>query len=178
MKRKYERLNSKKVFDGWQFSIDQDEIMLPTGKVTSRDVVRHRGAVVILPKNLDGTLVLVDQYRYAIGRDLLEFPAGTLELGEPPIECAKREIKEEIKFAATQWTELGSFYPAPGFCDEIQHFFFAENLYPDAEVGDEDEIIDVVCLSISEVEKAISEGRLQDSKSIAIFYQARSRGLI
>lgn len=178
MKRKYEQLNSRDVFSGYSFRVVTDEIRLPTGKRTARDVIRHPGAVVIIPRLTNGSFLLVEQYRYAIGCDLLEFPAGTLEPKEDPLECAKREIKEEVKHRADRWTDLGIAYPAPGFCDELQHFYLADDLSPEAEDGDEDEIMDVVELTLAQIEDAIKSGSLIDAKSIAIFCRARMQGLL
>jgi len=166
------------VYSGRKLSITREEISFPTGKIVSRDIVRHPGAVVIIPQQADEAFLLLRQFRFALGCEILEFPAGTLELHEPPLNCAQREIREEVKHSATNWTPLGEFYPAPGFCDEIQHGFLARNLSLAPKEQDEDEVFSVVKMTRIEVEKAILSGALRDNKSIAVFYRAILLGLI
>lgn len=166
------------VFKGYVFDIERDEVELPTGKEIERYVVKHPGAVVILPRLGDGSLLLVSQYRYSVDDTLLEFPAGTLEVGEDPLPCAQREIQEEVGHAAKSWQELGIFYPAPGFCSEKQYGFLATDLTPSSLPGDEDEFIEVKRLFPREVEDCIKQGQLMDAKSIAIFLRAKLRGLL
>jgi ADP-ribose pyrophosphatase len=132
-----------------------------------RQVVKHPGAVVIVPQLEDSRLVLIEQYRFAVGETLLEFPAGTLEPDEAPLECARRELIEETGYRADHWHALGVIYPSPGYCDEQQHLFVASGLVPDQAAGDEDEILEVKRLTVQEVERAIADGTLIDAKSIA-----------
>jgi len=178
MKITPKNLRSETIYSGRVLEITRDEIQLPNGRAITREVVRHPGAVVILPQQSDGSLLLLRQFRYALGGDLLEFPAGTLEKNEEPLSCAKREIMEEVKHKATSWTALGQFYPAPGFCDELQYGFLARDLTPAAAEADEDEFFEVVAMSPDEVVNAIADGTLRDSKSIAIFARARFQGLL
>ena len=160
------------------FVVREDLVQDEKGAEFSRLIVEHRGAVVILPKTNTGTLLLIKQYRYAVRDTILEFPAGTLEVGEQPLATAKREIQEEAGFAAKKWTELGKLYPSPGFCDEIQYLFLAEDLSASKLTGDEDEEIEVVEFTVAEVEQAIISGGLADAKSIAAFTRARLSGLL
>lgn len=176
--KSYTRLRSQRVFECRQFSVDEDLVRLPNDHECSRFVVRHPGAVVILPRQSDGRFLLVRQYRHPIGGDMLEFPAGTLEPGEKPLPCAQREICEEVGHAASNWIELGRLYPAPGFCDELQFGFLATDLRPQQDEMDEDEIIEVEALTVSEIEEAIRDGRFCDGKSLAFFARARLLGLI
>ena len=178
MDKRYELISTKKVFESKAFSVTQDEVQLPSGSRHGRAVVEHGGAVVILP--MDGNrLYLVRQYRHAIRKSILEFPAGTLDKhGEVPLECAKRELAEEVGQRANDWTEIGISYPTPGFCTEIQHFFVAANLTPHKEALDEDELIEVEMLSLTEVESAIRSGEICDGKSMAIFARARLLGMV
>ncbi len=142
------------------------------GRSFARVTVLHPGAAVFLPLDEDNNLLLVRQYRHPIGQMLLEAPAGTLEPNEEPLTCAKREIQEEVGMSAATWTPLGTLYPAPGFCSELQHLFLARDLTPapDAE-QDEDEFIEVVPLSIGEVEEKIHSGEICDAKTIALYYR-------
>ncbi len=177
MRKNIELIQTRSVYTGKVFSVSLDEVRLPGGGIVERAVVEHPGAVVILPQLEDGMLLLTYQYRHAVRDTLYEFPAGTLEAGETPRECAEREIKEEVGHRATKWVELGSLYPAPGFCNEKQHCFFASGLFPEVVSGDEDEIIEVKKMSVDEVQKLIIDGQMVDAKSIAIFFRAKVRGL-
>ncbi len=178
MRNKVELLSRTPVFSGKIFEVVRDSVRLPNDKVVERAVVRHPGAVIVLPKLGSGILLLIEQYRHAVGTSLLEFPAGTLEPNETPLVCAKREIIEETGYQAASWTELGVFYPAPGFCSELQHGYLATELSLAQAVADEDEIIEVCQMSIDEVENAIRTGQLNDTKSIALFTRAKLIGLL
>jgi ADP-ribose pyrophosphatase len=140
--------------------------------------VNHPGAVVIIPQLEDGRLVLIDQYRFAVGETLLEFPAGTLDRGEQPLDCARRELIEETGYRAEHWRALGIMYPSPGYCDERQHLFLASGLVPEQAAGDDDEMIEVKRLTVQEVERAIVDGALVDAKSIAAYTRAKLQGVL
>jgi len=159
-------------------AIVEQALRLPSGRTVVRQVVQHPGAVVIMPQLADGRLVLIAQYRFAVGETLLKFPAGTLEPGEAPLECAKRELIEETGYRADHWRALGIMYPSPGSCDERQHLFVASGLVPEHATGDEDEIIEVNRLTVQEVERAIVDGALVDAKSIAAYARARLQGML
>jgi ADP-ribose pyrophosphatase len=131
-----------------------------------------------MPQLADGRLILIAQYRFAVGETLLEFPAGTLEPDEAPLECARRELIEETGYRADHWHALGVIYPSPGYCDEQQHLFVASGLVPDQAAGDEDEILEVKRLTVQEVERAIADGTLIDAKSIAAYARAKLQGAL
>ncbi|MFN4894221.1 MAG: NUDIX hydrolase [Pseudomonadota bacterium] len=142
------------------------------------ETIEHPGAVVVLPLTEQGNIVCVSQYRRSIRSVVLELPAGTLEKNEAPLDCAKREIQEEIGFAARTMIPLGTLLPAPGFCNEVQHLFVARELYPQSAEKDEDEDISVVTLSVSGFEERVISGEINDAKTIALFFKARLAGLI
>lgn len=142
------------------------------------EVVRHPGAVVVLPIHQDGHMVLLRQYRYPLNETILELPAGTLEHGEDPAACAQRELAEETGFQAREWTSLGTLVPAPGFCDELQHLYVARGLTPASSIADNDEEISVVTMGRHEIESAILSGELRDAKSIALLFRAQLAALI
>jgi ADP-ribose pyrophosphatase len=146
------------------FAIIEQSLRLPSGRTVVRQVVHHPGAVVIMPQLEDGRLILIAQYRFAVGETLLECPAGTLEPGEAPLECAKRELIEETGYRADHWRALGTIYSSPGFCDERLYLFLASGLVPEHAAGDEDEILEVKGLTVPEVERAIADGTLVDAK--------------
>lgn len=166
------------VFRGKKFSVERATLTYDSGHTTTAEIVRHPGAVVIVPRLPSGELGVIRQYRHALGTSILEFPAGTLEPGEAPAACAARELVEEIGFRATTLIDLGVLYPAPGFCDEKQFLFFAEGLVAASAPGDDDEIIECMPLSIGAVREAVVSGEFVDAKSIAAFYRALARGLI
>src|SRR5690606_6149008 len=116
--------------------------------------------------------------RHPLGRWILELPAGTLEKDEPPLDCAQREICEEIGYAARSWQKLGELYPAPGFCDERQHIFIAQDLYEKTLPCDEDEQIEVATVALSELRAMITAGTVQDAKTLSALLQAQLLGLI
>lgn len=159
-------LSSSLLHRGRHFDFLQDEVELPDGRRTKRDVVRHPGAVAMVPVLPDGRIVLVRQYRYAAGKKLLEIPAGTLEPGEDPIECAARELREETGFEAGEMRGLLSCFMAPGYSSEVIHFFAARDL---REVGTElepDEAIENEVLELGEVLEMIRDNTIEDAKTI------------
>ena len=170
------QLKSSLVYSGSKLQIYEDELQLPSERILKRERVVHPGAVVILPIMSDGRIVFIRQYRHAIKQFLLELPAGTLEKDELPEVCAHREIMEEIGFRAKTWLSLGVLYPAPGFCDEVQYLFLAQELTPEVRPADEDEFIELQTMTKEETQKAICQGELNDAKSIAILARAEALG--
>jgi ADP-ribose pyrophosphatase len=160
------------------FAIVEQELRLPSGRTVVRQVVHHPGAVVIIPQLEDGRLLLIEQYRFAVGATLLECPAGTLEPGEAPLDCARRELIEETGYRADHWRALGTMYSSPGFCDEQQHLFYASGLVPEHAAGDDDEMLEVKRLTVLEVERAMTDGALVDAKSIAAYARAKLQGML
>lgn len=171
-------IQQRTVATGKAYVVNEEEIELPGGQRVCRTVVRHTGSVVIVPVLPDGRLVVIRQYRHALADHILEFPAGTIDAGETPLTCAKRELIEETHHRGTDWIDLGMQYPAPGFCDEAQYCYLAKGLVPEQGVPDEDEIIDVQILSVSQVEELIRSHAMPDAKSLACFLKARLQGFI
>lgn len=171
-------LSSRTMFTGRVFEVVQEEVLLSNGNTSLHATVKHNGAVVILPKLNDGRFVMIRQYRHSVGKAMLEFPAGSLEVGEVPEECAAREISEETGYGAKTWKPLGTLYPAPGFCNEIQHCFYATDLFEKKLQADDDEILEVEYMTQAGFEAAILSGEISDNKSIAIFTRARLAGLL
>lgn len=161
-----------------RFRVVREEYAIGAGRRSVREIVRHRGAAVLVPVQDDGRLMLLRQYRYTFRSQILEFPAGTREPGEEWFACAQRELAEEVGMAAAEWQDLGILYPAPGFCDEEQHCYLARGLTPAPQERDEDELIELELLSVAQVEAAIRSGELRDAKSIAALMRARLLGLL
>jgi ADP-ribose pyrophosphatase len=150
---------------GRNFSFKTDRVRLSNGKETVRDIVDHPGAVAIVPVDGD-EFVLVRQYRYAAGRELLEIPAGTLEPGEDHYSCAVRELQEETGYAASAWSRLLSCYMAPGYSSEVINLYVAEGLSQVGMHPEEDESITVERHGFDEVVKMIEDNEIQDAKTI------------
>lgn len=174
----YKTINQTIIYQGKLLSLIKERISFTSNEEFDRLTVIHPGAVVFIPQCEDGSLLLVRQYRHAAKKYFLEFPAGTLEEGENPLECARREIAEEVDHQAAEWIDLGAIYPSPGFCSEIIYCFVARQLSPYSAESDADEFLEVVRLSVNELEKLIKEGQITDSKTIALFTKSRLNGLL
>jgi ADP-ribose pyrophosphatase len=159
-------LSSEKIWQGRIFEIERDCLRDASGMEMIREVVRHSGGAGALAVNADGCVALVRQYRHPAGRELLEIPAGKLERGEDPAACAARELEEEIGFQAGIIRELSVFYSTPGFCEEQLHIFLATDLTPVSRRLDEDEVIEVIWLPLTEAVAMIGKGGIVDSKTI------------
>lgn len=165
-------------YQGKRLNLRNDFVDCGLDSPVCREVVEHPGAVVILPVLDDGNLLMIEQYRHPIETFLFEFPAGTLEKNESPEDCASRELVEETSMRASKLESLGIVYPAPGFCNEVQYLFVAHGLTPEQGTTDPGEVIETRAMHISEIKKAIGEGRITDSKSISILYRAFLRGFV
>jgi ADP-ribose pyrophosphatase len=163
-----EQLRSREVvFEGKIMTVRVDRVRLPNGAEATREVVEHADAVTIVPIDGDGNVVLVRQYRHALGMDLLELPAGGIEDGEEPLVAAQRELREETGLAAGSLVVLGGFYSAPGFLTEYLHLFLATDLTESPLAPDPDEFVEVVRIPVPELQAMIARGDVQDSKTIA-----------
>ena len=168
------RLASERIFDGKILSVRVDTVSLQGGREAIREVVEHKAACVVVPLDDDGNVVLVRQYRHAVTRVLVEAPAGIVEDSESPEACAQRELQEETGYAASDFTKLGSFWPSPGFCDEVMHAFLAKGLVPRSLPADEDENIEVVRYPLVRVVEMVRSGEIRDAKTIVAVLLASS----
>ena len=158
-------IGSRRVYEGRVISVRLDDVEMPSGRRLVYEVVEHRGAVVIVPLTGDGTVLLVRQFRQAVGQELLELPAGTLEQGETPEACARRELADEVERAAGRWELLLRFFPSPGILTEEMHVFLAQDLRP-AAAEREEEDLRVEPLPLREARRRIGSGEIRDAKSI------------
>jgi len=158
-------VGSRRVFDGQVVGLRLDEIELPSGRRVVAEVVEHRGAVAIIPVTASGEVLLVRQFRYPIGRDLLEVPAGTIEPGEAAEECARRELAEEVGRAAARWDWLLSFYPSPGVMTEELHVYLARDLSP-RRAEREEEDLRIEPRPLADARRLVASGEICDAKSI------------
>ena len=162
-----EKLSSRSVFEGRVVSVRVDEVRLPGGGSAVREVVDHRPAVVIVPLDECDRVIMVRQYRYAVGETLLEAPAGIVEEGEEPCETAQRELQEEVGLIAGDLRKLGEFWATPGFCNEMMHAYVARDLRHSVLDADDDENITVVAVPMAEAVDMIASGKIRDAKTIA-----------
>ena len=158
-------ISSQKVFDGRIFNVTVDTVS--EGELTyQREVVHHGGSAVIVPVFNDGTVALVRQYRHPAVRYLLEAPAGTLASGERPEIGAARELQEELGLTADSLEKLSEFFVSPGFCEEKMWVYLATGLTEGQQSLEDDELLDVVRLSIEDALEMITTGEIQDAKTI------------
>jgi len=160
-----ETISSELIQKGKSFSFYHDKVRLPNGRETDRNIVKHPGAVGIIAVDED-EIVLIKQYRYATGKYLLEIPAGTLEEGEDPYQCAVRELQEETGYAASAWNRLFQCYMVPGYSDEILYFYLAEGLTKLDANPEDDEDISVQKFGINEVLGMIENNEIEDAKTM------------
>ena len=163
-----ETLASQMGFDGAWVHVRVDEVRLPTGRVTTREVVEHPGSVAIVGITGDGNVLLLRQSHHTIGRTLLGIPAGTLEPGESPQACARRELTEETGYRAGRLTQLASYYTSPGYTDERMTIFHAADCEPaDGEI-DPDELIRLTPLPLADVARLLTPGpdQIEDAKTL------------
>tara|TARA_Y100001968_G_scaffold272812_1_gene265225 strand:+ start:9569 stop:10129 length:561 start_codon:yes stop_codon:yes gene_type:complete len=147
---------------------------LPIGVQGEFGVIHHPGASIAVPINQDGKIIILRQYRFAVGRRLLEFPAGTLEMGEDPLLAMQRELKEESGYDASKWDPLGVMVPCPAYSDEVIHIYLARDLklLKEKPPGDIDEDIEVLLMNKDELEERISSGEeVLDGKSISAWHR-------
>ncbi len=142
------------------------EVELPNGRRASRDVVRHPGAAAVVALTETGKIVLVRQYRSALDRVTVEIPAGKLDPGEDPEECARRELLEETGFKAGRINFLTTMAPAPGYSDELIHIYMATGLQFEGANPDEDEFVNVDVVPLSELIDAVLDGKIEDAKTV------------
>ena len=162
----------RKAFQGRIFTVSIESITLPRGHRLDAEIIRHPGSVVLVPFTDGGEIVLVRQYRHAIGRWVWELPAGSLKPGEEPAAAAARECQEEIGLVPASLERLGSLFPTPGYCDEEMHFFRATGLRaPGAEDAaaeqDDDEDIETRPFPIETIRALIASGEIIDMKTVA-----------
>ncbi|ABY92839.1 MULTISPECIES: NUDIX hydrolase [Thermoanaerobacter] len=176
MEQKEVTVNTNKIFEGKIINLRVDEVKLPNGKVTTREIVEHPGGVSIVAVNEEGKILLVKQYRKPAEESLLEIPAGKLEKGEDPLICAKRELLEETGYEAGFIKQLITFYTTPGFSNEKMYLYFAKDLKKYTAQPDEDEFLEVYEYTPEELWEMILQNQIKDSKTIiGILYYLKMR---
>jgi ADP-ribose pyrophosphatase len=159
------------IFEGRVFTLRRETVRLPKGGVLQAEIVRHPGSVVIVPLTDAGDVILVRQYRHAIGRWAWELPAGSLKPGEDVEAAAVRECHEEVGLVPDRLQRLGAFYPTPGYCDELMNIYLATGLRPphgdEQAQQDEDEDIEARPFAPDAIAEMIDRGEVIDLKTVA-----------
>lgn len=167
-------LQTETIYEGRVVNLYLETVRLPDGTEAVREVIRHGGAVAVVPLHDDGQITLVRQFRLPAGIALLEIPAGTLEPGEDPHDCAVRELQEEVGLFPGRLTRIGGIFLAPGYSSEYIHLFVATDLRPSTLQGDDDEFLEVVRMPFGELLELIDRGEMEDAKTItAVLRTAR-----
>ena len=160
-------LSVQDIFSGHVVRLTLDKVELENGRSAMREVVHHRGGACIAALTEKDKLYLVRQYRYALGQELWELPAGKLEEGEDPFEAAKRELEEECGLKADQYIDLHPFYPTVGYCSEVIYTWLARGLHPVPMHLDEDEFLTPTKMPLEEVCRMVLDGEIRDGKTVA-----------
>ena len=174
-----EVINSEIAWRGKIFDVERLQVRLPNGHTSVRDVVRHRGAAAVVALTTSGKIALVRQYRTSLGRVTVEIPAGKLDPGEDPLECAKRELKEETGFVAGRIAYLTTIATSCGFADELIHIYLATQLSFEGARPDDDEFLNVDLVPVGELVDAVLDGKIEDAKTVvgALACEVMSRRL-
>ena len=168
------QLNREEIFRGVALHVVKDEILLPSGKKSVREISLHNGAAAIIPILPDGRVIMEKQFRYAHGRVMLEIPAGKLDTpDEPPLEAAKRELREETGAVAEKYTFLGSIAPSPALINEVIHVFMAENISFGEQKLDEGEFLDIEYYTLDELYEMVMRGEITDAKTQIAILKAK-----
>ncbi|MDR1996766.1 MAG: NUDIX hydrolase [Candidatus Margulisbacteria bacterium] len=147
------------------FDIYEDDLTLPGGRTVRQTRIDHPPSVAIVAINEQKEILLISQYRTAVGANLLEIPAGSIDPGEPPEKAAQRELAEETGFGAGKLTLLFQGYSLPGYCNEYMYYYLAEKLYPQKLQADEDECIEVKPLVFAGALQLLRDGKITDAKT-------------
>jgi ADP-ribose pyrophosphatase len=168
-------MNKRPQFSGRIVTLSVEEHTLPDGRIAPFEIVRHPGGAAVLPLLDDGRVVLIRQFRPAIGAMVLEIPAGRLEIGEAAEECARRELAEEVGYRAGRLEKLGEMLSSVGFCDERIYLFLGRDLEVVPAAPEPDEFIEVLILSLEEALAALHAGEISDGKTQLALLLARER---
>ena len=160
------KIASKEIFDGHILHVYKDTVELPNGKEASRELIRHIGAVAVVPLTDDGNVIVERQFRYPLGQVITEIPAGKLDsFDEDRLEAIKRELREETGYVADEWMELGDYHPAAAYTDERITLYLATGLHKGERELDEDEFLDVIEVPLIDLVKDVAAGKITDGKT-------------
>ena len=160
-------LSSQLIYEGRAVKLRVDTVKMPSGRETTREIVEHGDCVAVVPIDDEGNVIMVNQFRKPVEKELLEIPAGGIDPGEDPVTAVRRELREEIGYLPRKVDRLGGFYSAPGFCTEYLYLYLATDLVPSQLHAEDTENIRLVRVPVSEIPSLITSGRICDAKSIA-----------
>ena len=172
-------VSSEDIFNGVILHVKRDMVSLSNGSETVREVIRHIGAVCVIPVTDDNKVIMERQFRYPLNKVILEIPAGKLDApDEDRLSAIKRELREETGYSADEWTEIGDFHPAPAYSDEYITMYLARGLHKGKRDLDDDEFLDVYAIPLADLVKDVMEGRISDAKTqVCILKAARILGI-
>ncbi|MBX3331213.1 MAG: NUDIX hydrolase [Nitrospira sp.] len=156
----------RNIYTGKVVTLNVDTVKLPNGVTVDLETIRHPGAAAVVPIKDDGTVVLIRQFRHAAGGFIYEIPAGKLAPGEDPLNCAARELEEEVGYRASSFELLSSIFTAPGFADEVIHVYKATGLMKGRQQLDRDEVLEIVEMPLDHAIHLIQDGTVRDGKTI------------
>jgi ADP-ribose pyrophosphatase len=157
---------TKNIYTGRVVTLNIDRVTLPNGVTVDLEIIRHPGAAAVVPMKDDGAVVMIRQFRHAAGGFIYEIPAGKLHPGEDPLNCAERELEEEVGYRASSFELLSSIFTAPGFADEVIYVYKATGLTKGRQQLDRDEVLDVIEMPLSDAMAKIENGTIRDAKTI------------
>lgn len=161
------QISSKYIFKGKIINLRVDDALLPNGATATREVIEHNGGVCVLPLTENEEVLMVEQFRYPYQKEVLEIPAGKKDPDEEPLECGKRELKEETGATALKYQFLGELYPSPGYCGEIIYMYLATDLSYGKTNPDEDEFLNIKKVPLEKAIEMVMSGEIKDSKTQA-----------
>ena len=164
---KEKTLSSQPIYDGRAVKLRVDTVEMPSGRETTREIVEHSDCVAIIAIDANDNVLLVNQFRKPVEKELLERPAGGIDTGEDAVECVRREMREETGYLPRKIDRLGGFYSAPGFCTEYLHLYLATDLIPSQLYAEDTESIRLVRVPVSQISSLSTSGSICDAKSIA-----------
>ena len=156
----------KSIFKGRIIDLSVETVTLPNGATAELEIITHPGAAAVVPMKDETTVVMIRQYRHAVGGFIYEIPAGKLHPGEDPRECAVREVEEEIGYKVGNLEPLLSFFTTPGFTNEVIHIFLGKYLQPGTQDLGAEEVLEVLEMPIDKAIALIKEGTIRDGKTI------------
>jgi ADP-ribose pyrophosphatase len=166
------RVSGSLVFDGKLLKVRSDTVRLPDGGTAEREWIDHPGAVAVIALTDSGELVMERQHRYALGRDMIEIPAGKIDPGEDPLATARRELKEETGYTASEWRHVATIHIAIGYSNEHIEIFLARGLKQELADLDDEEFVEVFSLPLATALAWVREGRITDSKTVSCLFWA------
>ncbi len=172
MKLEETKISSEEIFNGVAIHLFKDEILLPNGHKGIREIIRHPGAVCVLPITDEGDVIFVNQFRYALNKVTLEVPAGKLENGEDPKEAALRELSEETGLSAKNIIPMGELYTTPALIDEVIYMYIATDLTEGEQHLDYDEFVNTLKIPLTKAVDMVMNGEIKDSKTQTIILKA------